>query len=98
MNLSQAKLMPKQLNLNKLGDPGGSQIHWSVMLEKTDSSSYFGITKSPEFLRTNSEVAVILRFLDAFRSRDFEITIITKISEVNILYGYASFFSLSYIV
>ncbi len=72
MNLSQAKLMPKQLNLNKLGDPGGSQIHWSVMLEKTDSSSYFGITKSPDFLRTNSEVAVILRFLDAFRSRDLK--------------------------
>ncbi len=30
MNLSQAKPTPKQLNLNKLSDAGGSQIHWSV--------------------------------------------------------------------
>ncbi|MBS0653203.1 MAG: hypothetical protein JSR39_06685 [Verrucomicrobia bacterium] len=28
MNLSQAKPMPKQLNLNKLGDTGGSQSYW----------------------------------------------------------------------
>ncbi len=41
MNLSQAK--PKQLNLNKLGDTGGFQIHWLVTLTKTDSSSYLGI-------------------------------------------------------
>ncbi|MBS0605704.1 MAG: hypothetical protein KF898_04860 [Parachlamydiales bacterium] len=28
MNLSQAKPAPKQLNLNKLGDAGGTQSHW----------------------------------------------------------------------
>ncbi len=43
MNLSQAKPIPKQLNLNKLSDAGRSQIHWPATLEKTDSSSYFGI-------------------------------------------------------
>ncbi len=35
--------MPKQLNLNKLGDAGGFQIHWPATLAKTDSSGYFGI-------------------------------------------------------
>ncbi len=44
MNLSQAKPTPKQLNLNKLSDAGGSQIHWHATLAKTDSSSYFGIS------------------------------------------------------
>ncbi len=43
MNLSQAKSTPKQLNLNKLSDAGGSQIHWPATLAKTDSSSNFGI-------------------------------------------------------
>ncbi len=43
MNLSQANPTPKQLNLNKLSDAGGSQIHWQVALAKTDSSSDFGI-------------------------------------------------------
>ncbi len=43
MNLIQAKPMPKQLNLNKLGDAGGFQIHWPATLAKTDSSGYFGI-------------------------------------------------------
>ncbi len=43
MNLSQAKPTPKQLNLNKLGDAGGSRIHWPATLAKTDSSGYFGI-------------------------------------------------------
>ncbi len=43
MNLSQAKPTPKQLNLNKLSDAGGSQIHWQATLAKTDSSSDFGI-------------------------------------------------------
>ncbi len=43
MNLSQAKPMPKQLNLNKLSDADGSQIHWQATLAKTDSSSDFGI-------------------------------------------------------
>ncbi len=42
MNLSQAKPARKQLNLNKLGDAGGFQIHWPATLAKTDSSSYFG--------------------------------------------------------
>ncbi len=45
MNLSQAKSARKQLNLNKLGDVGGSQIHWPAMLAKTDSPNYFGISK-----------------------------------------------------
>ncbi len=45
MTLSQATPIPKQLNLNKLGDAGGSQIHWPATLEKTDSSSYFGISQ-----------------------------------------------------
>ncbi len=44
MNLSQAKPTPKQLNLNKLGDAGGSQIHWPATLAKTDSSGYVGIS------------------------------------------------------
>ncbi len=44
MNLNQAKPTPKQLNLNKLSDAGGSQIHWSVTLAKTDSLSDFGIS------------------------------------------------------
>ncbi len=44
MNLSQAKPVRKQLNLNKLGDAGGFQIHWPAMLAKTDSLSDFGIT------------------------------------------------------
>ncbi len=43
MNLSQANPTLKQLNLNKLGDASGSQIHWLATLEKTDSSSYFSI-------------------------------------------------------
>ncbi len=43
MNLSQAKPTPKQLNLNKLSDAGGSQIHWQATLAKTDCSSDFGI-------------------------------------------------------
>ncbi len=43
MNLSQAKPTPKQLNLNKLSNAGGSQIHWQATLAKTDSSSDFGI-------------------------------------------------------
>ncbi len=43
MNLSQAKPTPKQLNLNKQSDAGGSQIHWQATLAKTDSSSHFGI-------------------------------------------------------
>ncbi len=43
MNLSQAKPTPKQLNLNKLSDGGGSQIHWQATLAKTDSSGYFDI-------------------------------------------------------
>ncbi len=43
MNLSQANPTPKQLNLNKLSDAGGSQIHWQATLAKTDSSSDFGI-------------------------------------------------------
>ncbi len=43
MNLSQAKPTPKQLNLNKLIDGGGSQIHWQATLAKADSSSDFGI-------------------------------------------------------
>ncbi len=46
MNLSQAKPTRKHLNLNKLGDVGGFQIHWLATLAKTDSSSYFGITES----------------------------------------------------
>ncbi len=37
MNLNQAKLVPKQLTLNKLGDVGRSQIHWLATLSKTDS-------------------------------------------------------------
>ena len=37
MNLSQATPEPKQLNLNKLGDAGGSQIHCLTTLAKTDS-------------------------------------------------------------
>ncbi len=36
LNLSQAKPAPKQLNLNKLGDAGGSQIQWLPTLAKTD--------------------------------------------------------------
>ncbi len=43
MNLSQAKPTPASLNLNKLSDAGGSQIHWPATLVKTDSSSNFGI-------------------------------------------------------
>ncbi len=43
MNLNQAKPERKQLNLNKLGDAGGFQIHWPATLTKTDSSSYFSI-------------------------------------------------------
>ncbi len=43
MNLSQAKPTPKQLNLNKLGDASGFQIHSLATLAKTDSPSYFGI-------------------------------------------------------
>ncbi len=43
MNLSQAKPTPKQLNLNKLSDEGGSQIRRQATLEKTDSSSDFSI-------------------------------------------------------
>ncbi len=35
MNLSQAKPMPKQLDLNKLGDAGRSQIHWPATPKKT---------------------------------------------------------------
>ncbi len=46
MNLSQAKPTPKQLNLNKLSDAGGSQIHWQATLAKTDSSSDFGISST----------------------------------------------------
>ncbi len=45
MNLNQEKSARKQLNLNKLGDAGGLQIHWPATLTKTDSSSYFGICK-----------------------------------------------------
>ncbi len=37
MNLSQAKPMPKQLNLNKLSDAGRFQIHRPATLAKTDS-------------------------------------------------------------
>ncbi len=37
MNLSQANPTPKQLNLNKLSDASGSQIHWQATLAKTDS-------------------------------------------------------------
>ncbi len=43
MNLSRAKPMLQQLNLNKLGDAGGLQIHWLATLAETDSSSYSGI-------------------------------------------------------
>ncbi len=43
MNLNQAKPAQKQLNLHKLGDADGFQIHWPATLAKTDSSSYFGI-------------------------------------------------------
>ncbi len=43
MNLSQARIERKKLNLNKLGDAGGFQIHWPATLAKTDSSSYFGV-------------------------------------------------------
>ncbi len=49
MNLSQANPTPKQLNLNKLSDAGGSQIHWQATLAKTDSSSDFGIKGSLKF-------------------------------------------------
>ncbi len=44
MNLNQAKPARKQFNLNKLGDASGFQIHWTAMLAKTVSSSYFVIT------------------------------------------------------
>ncbi len=43
MNLSQAKPARKKLNLNKLEDAGGFQIHWPATLVKTNSSSYFSI-------------------------------------------------------
>ncbi len=46
MNLSRAKPTPKQLNLNKFSDAGGSRIHWQVTLAKTDSSGYFGIYRN----------------------------------------------------
>ncbi len=46
MNLSQAKPTPKLLNLHKLSDAGGSQIHWQETVSKTDSSSDFGIKPS----------------------------------------------------
>ncbi len=46
MNLSHAKPTPKQLNLNKLSNAGGSQIHWQTTLAKTDSSSDFGISQA----------------------------------------------------
>ncbi len=45
MNLSQAKSTPKQLNLNKLSNAGGSQIYWQATLAKTDSSIDFGIKR-----------------------------------------------------
>ncbi len=50
MNLSQAKPTLKQLNLNKLSDAGGSQIHWQATLAKTDSSSDFGIFTKTDFI------------------------------------------------
>ncbi len=68
MNFSQEKLVPKQLNLNKLGDPGGSQIHRPATLAKTDSSSYFGITQNPEFLPTNAEPEVVILKLYHYKS------------------------------
>ncbi len=44
MNLSQAKPTPKQLNLNKLSDAGGSQIHRQATLYQ--KSSKIGIIRS----------------------------------------------------
>ncbi len=43
MNLSRAKPAREQVNLNKLGDRGGSQIHWPATLSKTNPSDYFSI-------------------------------------------------------
>ncbi len=43
MNLNQSKPTPASLNLNKLSDAEGSQIHWQATLAKTDSSNDFGI-------------------------------------------------------
>ncbi len=57
MNLSQAKPTPKQLNLNKLSDAGGSQIHWQATLAKTDSSSDFGINASVNCLNCSGVVS-----------------------------------------
>ncbi|MBS0606474.1 MAG: hypothetical protein KF898_03440 [Parachlamydiales bacterium] len=40
-NLSQAKPASKQLNLNKLGDADGSQIHWLSDAAKNRSFMLF---------------------------------------------------------
>ncbi|MBS0653956.1 MAG: 3',5'-cyclic-nucleotide phosphodiesterase, partial [Verrucomicrobia bacterium] len=43
LNLNQAALTPKQLNLNKLGDAGGFKFSDCPTQRKTDSSGCFGI-------------------------------------------------------
>ncbi len=58
MNLSQAKPMPKQLNLNKLGDVGRFQIHWPATLAKTDSSSDFGICPNSQSPTRRSTISL----------------------------------------
>ena len=41
--MSQAKLAPKQLNLNKLSDAGGLKVLAQPTQSKTNSSGYLGI-------------------------------------------------------
>ncbi len=64
MNLSQAKPTPKQLNLNKLSDAGGSQIHWQATLAKNDSSSDFGIYQK------SSKIGIIRSNIENFNHRE----------------------------
>ncbi|MBS0607367.1 MAG: hypothetical protein KF898_03600 [Parachlamydiales bacterium] len=45
MNLSQAKPATKQLNLNKLGDAGGSQSHWLPNVVKNQFFKLFRYKK-----------------------------------------------------
>ena len=46
LNLSQAQPAPKQLNLNKLSDAGGSQIEWLPTPSKTAFSGCLGIYRN----------------------------------------------------
>ena len=68
LNLSQAQPAPKQLNLNKLSDAGGSQIEWLPTPSKTAfSGTKIAFTRIPdkeEFLEWQNKMLLEARATD----------------------------------